>query len=135
MIWPRLRKEAGIAAATLAALATYVTLEVIYLLTFGRFVILTGLPTPGGAPLEIHIANMGLKGAYAALVYLLLMRLWFGRIVWWRGIVLWAVGLLTVALLGSAATAGWLTQNVAANVGLAAFVAVSLFVARDWVAR
>lgn len=134
-MWARLRKELGIFLASIAAFSVAVMLEVFYVITMGQFFFLTGIPTPGGAPLIIHVMNMGLKGAYAATAYAIVMRLWFGKISIGRVAALWAFGLFVIALLGWAAMMGVLTINVASNLGLATFFVISLLLIRDWVSR
>ncbi len=129
------RKNLGIVLATVAALFTFWALDALYVLAMGRFFLLTGIPTPGGAPLAIHVFNMGLKGGYAALIYMLVMRSWFGRVAPKRVAVLWTVGLIVVAMLGGAAKNGVLSPLMATNIGLFAFAAISLFFARDWVSK
>ncbi len=134
-MWPVLRRETGFVLAGLAGTLIFVALEVIYLRSLGRLVFLTGIPTPGGAPLAIHVFNMAVKGAWAALAYGGVMRLWFGRVSWRRLAALWAAGVVTVALLGMAAMARWIDPSSAALVGLAAPLVVSVGIARGWVTR
>jgi hypothetical protein len=130
-----LRRESGIVAATFAALATFVALEVIYERTFGRMVFLTGIPTPGGAPLVIHLFNLGLKGGYAALTYGLVMRLCFGRVAWARVAVLWASGLALVTVLAIADSYELMSPANLFGIGLGLFFLCSLAIVRTWVSR
>jgi hypothetical protein len=134
-MWPRVRKELGFFLASFAAFSVAVLLDVFYVITMGQFYFLTGIPTPGGAPFLIHVINMGLKGAYAATAYAIVMRLWFGKISISRVAVLWVFGLFVIALLGSAAITGGLSVNAAVSLGLVTFFVSSLLVARDWVSR
>ena len=131
----RLRKELSIFGALFAAFATLTAIDVVYVVTMGKFVFLSGIPTPGGAPVSIHVFNLGIKGGWAAFAYGLVMRLAFGRVHPMRVALLWAIGLALVALLGSLAAAGVVRADVAFLIGLAVFLAVGQFVARDWVAR
>jgi hypothetical protein len=135
MIWQTVRKYAGIVLATVAALFVFILLEVVYVRTLGRMYFLTGIPTPGGAPLGIHVLNMGLKGGYSALAYALVMRLWFGRVFPRRVAALWLIGLIIVAIFGYAAMKGLMSPQMAGNIGLLAFLVISLVIARDWVSR
>ena len=131
----RLRKELSIFGALFAAFATVTAIDVVYVMTMGKFVFLSGIPTPGGAPVSIHVFNFGIKGAWAALTYGLLMRLTFGRVHPMRVALLWAAGLALVALLGSLAATGVVTAEAAFLIGLAVYLAVGQVVARDWVSR
>jgi hypothetical protein len=134
-MWAVLRREAGILTATFTALASYVALEVVYLKTLGRFVILTGIPTPGGAPLVIHLFNVGLKGAYAALAYAVVMRLWFGRISWSRVAILWGSGLLFLTGLAIVDLYGFLWPALLIWIGLISYLVISTIFVRDWVSK
>lgn len=112
-----------------------ILLEVLYIMMMGRFIPLTGIPTPGGAPLSIHVMNMGIKGAWSALVYGLVMRWAFGKVVWSRVALLWLVGIAVVAVLGGLAAADLIPVAVAGWVGLAAYWATGQFIARDWASQ
>ena len=131
----RLRKELSIFGALIAAFVTVTAIDVVYVMTMGKFIFRSGIPTPGGAPVSIHVFNFGIKGGWAALAYGLVMRLGFGRVRPMRVALLWAVGLALVALLGSLAAAGVVRADAAFLVGLAVYLAVGQFVARDWVSR
>jgi hypothetical protein len=134
-MWPRVRKELGIFLASFVAVVILFVLEVFYVVTMGKFIFLTGIPTFGGAPLYIHVQNMGLKGAYAALAYTLVMRVWFGKIALTRVALLWGIGLCGIAALGQAAMSGVLSIGAANNLGLIVFFVIGQFLARDWVSR
>jgi hypothetical protein len=131
----RLRKELSIFGALFVALLTVTAIDMVYLMTMGKFIFLSGIPTPGGAPVSIHVFNFGIKGGWAALAYGLVMRFAFGRVHPMRVALLWAVGLALVALLGSLAAVGVVGADAAFLIGLAVYLAVGQFVARDWVSR
>lgn len=131
----RLRKEVAIFGALFAAFATVTAIDVVYVATMGAFIFLSGIPTPGGAPVSIHVINFGIKGGWAAVAYSIVMRLAFGRISPLRVLVLWAVGLATVALLGSMAATGVIGTSAAFLIGTAAYLLIGQFIARDWVSR
>jgi hypothetical protein len=135
MMWKVLRREGGILTATFTALASFVVLEFVYLKTLGRLVFLTGIPTLGGAPLGIHLFNVGLKGVYAALAYSVVMRLWFGRISWSRVAILWSSGLLLVAILAVADLYGFLWPAVLFWIGVISYLVISMVFVRDWVTK
>lgn len=131
----RFQKELSIFGALFVALLTVTAIDVVYVMTMGKFVFLSGIPTPGGAPVSIHVFNFGIKGGWAALAYGLVMRSAFGRVHPMRVALLWAVGLALVALLGSLAAVGVVRSGAAFLIGLAVYLAVGQFVARDWVSR
>ena len=131
----RLKKELSIFGALFAALVTVTVIDSLYLATMGALVFLSGIPTPGGAPVYIHVLNFGVKGGWAALVYALIMRAFFGQVNARRVAALWASGLVVIAVLGSAAGAGALEVGQALLIGLGTYLLIGQFLARDWVSR
>ncbi len=129
------KRHGKIFAALFAGLFVLTCLDVLYMRTMGGYPLLTGIPTPGGAPLFIHVINMGLKGAYAALAYGLVMRGLFGRVSWGRVAVLWAVGLTIVAVLGGMAMAGALSVELMGWIGLALYFAIGHLFVGAWVSQ
>jgi hypothetical protein len=134
-VWPRVKRELAIFAAVFAGLFAYTALEVFYLRSYGGLFILTGVPTPGGAPLEIHLMNTAIKGCWAALAYVGVMRLFFGPIHWPRVAVLWAGGLAIIGIVASMAMQGMIALATAGNLALLAYVFIGQVVVRDWIVR
>jgi hypothetical protein len=132
---PRIRRELAIFAAVFAGLFVYTALEILYVLTLGGLFFLTGVPTPGGAPLAIHLMNTAIKGGWAALAYVGVMRMFFGPIRWPRVAVLWATGLVIIGAFASLAMQGTIAAPSAGNAVLVAYVVIGQIIARDWVAR
>jgi len=130
-----LRKELGIFGALFAAMIIMSVLDIYYVATAGGFLLLTGIPTPGGAPLWVHVINMGIKGFWAAVAYAVVMKTVFGGISAIRVAVLWISGLLIIALLGGLADSGALQISSAMLVGMAAYFFIGQIIARDWVSR
>ncbi len=131
----RVRKELGIFGALFAAMIIMSLLDIYYVATAGGFLLLTGIPTPGGAPLWVHVTNMGIKGFWAAVAYAVVMKTVFGGVSAIRVAVLWIAGLLIIALLGGLAESGSLQISTAMLVGMAAYFFIGQVVARDWVSR
>lgn len=129
------RREFSILGALLAGLVTYMVIEVIYVSTMGAFIFLHGIPTPGGAPLWIHLANTGIKGAWSALAYALVMRWAFGRVRPTLVAALWTIGLIILALLGGLAMQGVIASTTAENVALLSYLGLGWLVVRDWPSR
>lgn len=131
----RLRKELGIFGALFAAMTMISVLDIYYVATGGGFLLLTGIPTPGGAPLWVHVMNMGIKGFWAAVAYGAVMKTLFGGVSVGRVAVLWITGLLIIALLGGLADSGALQISSAMLLGTTAYFLIGQIVARDWVCR
>ncbi|MDR5652286.1 hypothetical protein [Ruixingdingia sedimenti] len=129
------RRYLGVLGALAAGFLTWFLLEVLYVMTLGRVIPLTGIPTPGGAPVWIHVLNTGVKGAWAALAYGLVMRLVFGRVRWLRVALLWLVGLASAAALGGMAASGTISHDAGLLVALAGYGLIGMVIARDWVSR
>ncbi|MGL6209978.1 MAG: hypothetical protein ACRC14_09145 [Paracoccaceae bacterium] len=135
MTWLRVRRELAIFAALFVGLFVYCALEVYYLLTLGGFFPLTGIPTPGGAPLIIHLINVAIKGAWAAFSYGASMRLMFGKVRIARVLSLWLFGIATIAVLGTLVFQGLLDIRVIGNLTIVVYVLIGQIVVRDWVSR
>lgn len=131
----RLRKELGIFGALLAAMAIMSVLDIYYVATAGGFLLLTGVPTPGGAPLWVHVMNMGIRGFWAAVAYGAVMKTVFGGVSVMRVTVLWCAGLSIIALLGTLVDCGALPISSAMLLGTAAYIFIGQIIARDWVSR
>lgn len=129
------RRHLGVLGALAAGFLTWFLLEVLYIVTLGWFIPLTGIPTPGGAPVWIHVLNTGVKGAWAALAYGLVMRLVFGRVRWLRVALLWLVGLASAAALGGMAASGTISPDAGFLVALAGYGLIGMVIARDWASR
>jgi hypothetical protein len=134
-VWPRVQRELKIFAAVFAGLFVYTALEIFYLTTYGGFFLLTGLPTPGGAPLAVHLMNTGIKGGWAALAYVAVMRLYFGPIIFLRVVALWALGLGVIGVLASMAMHGTIAGPTVGNLATFAYLLVGQMIARDWIAQ
>lgn len=130
-----LRKELGIFGALFAAMIMMSVLDIYYVATAGGFLLLTGIPRPGGAPLSIHVVNMGIKGIWAAVAYAVVMKAVFGGVSTFRVAVLWIAGLFIIALLGGLADIGAVQISTAMLVCMAAYFFIGQVIARDWVSR
>jgi hypothetical protein len=135
MTWQRLGADLAIFAALFTGRAIYFALEVVYLATRGGLVFLTGIPTPGGAPLSIHLINVAIKGGWAALGYGLVLRLLFGRLNVGRLACLWLFGLGCIGGSGHLAISGNVPIQVIGNAVLLIYLLFGQIVARDWVSK
>ena len=134
-MWISAKRELKIFLALLAALFTVTALDVFYVLSMGGVFFLTGVPTPGGAPIGIHVLNFGIKGGWAALAYGLVMRVAFGSMNPMRLFVLWVIGLAIILLLGTLAATKTLEMQSASFIGMGLFLVIGQLIARDWVSR
>ncbi|THV20657.1 hypothetical protein [Peteryoungia ipomoeae] len=131
----RLKKEFGIFGALFFAMAIMSMLDIYSMGTAGGFLLLTGVPTQGGAPLWVHVMNMGIKGFWAAIAYGAAMKAVFGGVSAIRVAALWIAGLLIIGFLGGLAENGVLQISTAMLVGIAAYFLIGQIIARDWVSR